>query len=269
MRRDSRLACAVAAALGLQATGVHAADGAADQPGASGGSIAEIVVTATRRSENLQDVPIAITAITGETLAQLNVQTFDDLVKYVPNVSTASKGPGINEIYMRGLSTTQGGAQGGGGINFFPRCLRSISTTSRRSCRAAIWTSVCGGSSSASRSSRGLREPCTQRRQARKRVPSATSPTSQRSIPPKEPPPRAIRRPLTAIRAPASRRISTFRCFPTPWHCGRYQYYRPWTGAASWCCQHSGNLRAVRHRHRDLLLFPCGGASEQRDGLEP
>ena len=90
------------------------------QPAASSGEIPEVVVTATRRTENLQNVPIAITALTGETLAQLNVQTFDDFVKYLPNVSTASKGPGQNEIYMRGLSTTQGGNQGGGGINSFP-----------------------------------------------------------------------------------------------------------------------------------------------------
>src|SRR5258707_795944 len=82
--------------------------------------VAEVVVTATRRTENMQNVPIAITALTGETLAQLNVQTFEDFVKYLPNVSTASKGPGQNEIYMRGLSTTQGGNQGGGGINSFP-----------------------------------------------------------------------------------------------------------------------------------------------------
>jgi iron complex outermembrane recepter protein len=112
MRHDSRLSCAIAAILGVQSTGVCAADSTAtDQSSAPGGAIAEIVVTATRRTENLQDVPIAITAITGETLAQLNVQTFDDLVKYIPNVSTASKGPGINEIYMRGLSTTQGGGR--------------------------------------------------------------------------------------------------------------------------------------------------------------
>jgi iron complex outermembrane receptor protein len=39
-----------------------------------------VVVTATRRTENLQNVPIAITALTGETLAQLNVQTFEDFV---------------------------------------------------------------------------------------------------------------------------------------------------------------------------------------------
>ncbi len=113
MRRYSRLSYVIATVLSAPyAQGVLAAD--------ASGAIEEIVVSATRRAENLQDVPIAITALTGETLSQLNVQTFDDYVKYLPNVSSASKGPGINEIYMRGLSTTQGGAQGGGGINNFP-----------------------------------------------------------------------------------------------------------------------------------------------------
>jgi iron complex outermembrane recepter protein len=117
MNQYSRLSCAITAVLGA-----HTASAAApsDTAAASSGEIPEVVVTATRRTENLQNVPIAITALTGETLAQLNVQTFEDFVKYLPNVSTASKGPGQNEIYMRGLSTTQGGNQGGGGINSFP-----------------------------------------------------------------------------------------------------------------------------------------------------
>ena len=122
MHHNSRLSFAIGAILGVHCTGAaNAANSTgSDQSVMPGGEIAEITVTATRRAENLQDVPIAITAITAETLAQLNVQTFDDIVKYLPNVSTASKGPGINEIYMRGLSTTQGGAQGGGAINSFP-----------------------------------------------------------------------------------------------------------------------------------------------------
>src|SRR6266436_8710739 len=117
MNQYSKLSCAVTAVLGA-----HTASAAApsETAAASSGEIPEVVVTATRRTENLQDVPIAITALTAETLTQLNVQTFDDFVKYLPNVSTASKGPGQNEIYMRGLSTTQGGSQGGGGINSFP-----------------------------------------------------------------------------------------------------------------------------------------------------
>ena len=117
MNQYSRLSCAIAGVLGVHSA---CAAPAAEPAEASSGEIPEVVVTATRRTENLQDVPIAITALTAETLAQLNVQTFDDVVKYLPNVSTASKGPGQNEIYMRGLSTTQGGSQGGGGINSFP-----------------------------------------------------------------------------------------------------------------------------------------------------
>jgi len=117
MPQYSRLSCAIAVILGAHSADVSASP---EQTTTASSEIPEIVVTATRRAENLQDVPIAITALTAETLTQLNVQTFDDFVKYLPNVSTASKGPGQNEIYMRGLSTTQGGSQGGGGINSFP-----------------------------------------------------------------------------------------------------------------------------------------------------
>src|SRR5580704_15566392 len=117
MNQYSRLSWAIGAVLGAHSAGAAVSP---EQSTVSSGEIPEVVVTATRRTENLQDVPIAITALTGETLAQLNVQTFEDFVKYLPNVSTASKGPGQNEIYMRGLSTTQGGNQGGGGINSFP-----------------------------------------------------------------------------------------------------------------------------------------------------
>src|SRR5256886_7431628 len=60
--------------------------------------IQEVVVTAQRRSENAQDVPIAIQAFTGDTLQQLNVTNFDDLLKYLPNVVAPSAGPGQDQI---------------------------------------------------------------------------------------------------------------------------------------------------------------------------
>jgi iron complex outermembrane recepter protein len=65
-------------------------------------------------------VPITIQALTAETLTQLNVQTFDDFIRYLPNVTSASTGPGEGSIYMRGLSTTLPGVQGSGGIGSFP-----------------------------------------------------------------------------------------------------------------------------------------------------
>jgi iron complex outermembrane recepter protein len=114
-----RIAAAVTYAL-LAARLAHAQTPPADSPAGDMGKLEEVLVTATRRTENLQDVPIAITALTGATLQQLNVATFDDYLRYVPSISSANKGPGQSEVYMRGLSTTQFGGQGAGGSGSFP-----------------------------------------------------------------------------------------------------------------------------------------------------
>lgn len=75
------------------------------------GSIPDIVVTATRREENLNTIPVAIQALTGDSLAELNVTNFDKLVEFLPNVQAASQGPGTSAIYIRGLSTDTPGLQ--------------------------------------------------------------------------------------------------------------------------------------------------------------
>lgn len=71
----------------------------------------DIIVTASRRDEKLNSVPIAVQALSGKSLEQLNVTNFEKLVEYLPNVRTASRGPGISSIYIRGLSTDTAGAQ--------------------------------------------------------------------------------------------------------------------------------------------------------------
>ena len=83
MRTHSKLSYAVAAILGGGAAGPAVSATAADANSA-GDQIQEITVTAQRRTENIQNVPIAIQALTSETLAQLNITTFDDLIKYLP-----------------------------------------------------------------------------------------------------------------------------------------------------------------------------------------
>ncbi len=118
MNSNPKLSYAIAAILSGSAAGfVHAA--AATDTEASD-SIQEITVTAQRRSENIQNVPISIQALTAETLTQLNVTTFDDYLRYLPNVSTASNGPGQGNIYMRGLSVGAAGSQSSGTIGGFP-----------------------------------------------------------------------------------------------------------------------------------------------------
>jgi outer membrane receptor protein involved in Fe transport len=67
----------------------------------------EVVVTATKRAENLQDVPISVQALTGDSMRAQGAMTFDDYVNFLPNVVDAGNGPGSKEVYMRGSATEQ------------------------------------------------------------------------------------------------------------------------------------------------------------------
>jgi iron complex outermembrane recepter protein len=66
----------------------------------------DIVVTASRRDERLQDVPAAITALSGETLETLGVRSFSDYSTLVPGLSQRDAGnPGQGTFIIRGLNT--------------------------------------------------------------------------------------------------------------------------------------------------------------------
>jgi iron complex outermembrane recepter protein len=86
----------------------------------SGEELQEVIVTANRREENLQNVPIAMQVLTGDTLAKINATTFDDFLSYLPGVTAHGVGPGQNHIYMRGLATAAYGIQGAGYTGGFP-----------------------------------------------------------------------------------------------------------------------------------------------------
>lgn len=73
----------------------------------------EIIVTATKREENLQDVPISITALSPAKLSQNQVTGFDDYVKLLPSVSYQSFGPGASQLYFRGIATGGDGLASG------------------------------------------------------------------------------------------------------------------------------------------------------------
>ena len=72
------------------------------------GTLGEVVVTAQKREENLQNVPISLQSLNSKTLEQLNVQDFKAYVQYLPSVSmqpSIGSGSGFNLVYMRGVST--------------------------------------------------------------------------------------------------------------------------------------------------------------------
>ncbi len=80
----------------------------------------EVIVTATRREEKLQNVPITIQVLTGEQLTELNVNTFYDVMKYTANVSYSGNGPGTGNIFIRGLGSPGTGNQSQSTIAPFP-----------------------------------------------------------------------------------------------------------------------------------------------------
>ena len=94
--KRSKLSCAILSA--ITATAINAPVNA---------QIEEIIVTATKRAESAQDVPITVQAVGGDTLRELRVETFDKYIEYLPNVVSAGNGPGKKELYIRGSATEQ------------------------------------------------------------------------------------------------------------------------------------------------------------------
>jgi iron complex outermembrane recepter protein len=80
----------------------------------------DIIVTANRRDQSLQDVAATLQAFNTDTLAKLNVTTINDLLKYTPNVTFSNNGPGQGAIFMRGLSAGFAGQQSSATIGGFP-----------------------------------------------------------------------------------------------------------------------------------------------------
>ena len=73
----------------------------------------EIVITAQKREENLQNVPISVQAIGTRRLDQLNISNFEDYTKQLPSVSFQSSAPGSTTVYMRGVASGGDGNHSG------------------------------------------------------------------------------------------------------------------------------------------------------------
>ena len=89
------------------ATAISAA--VATTGGASAAEIETVIVTATKREESAQDVTISVQAVTGDTVRELGIETFDEYAEYLPNVVSGGNGPGKRELYIRGSATEQSG----------------------------------------------------------------------------------------------------------------------------------------------------------------
>jgi iron complex outermembrane receptor protein len=97
------LAHPVAAQSANQAAGQAAGQQPAAQNG--GGEIADIIVTAQRRDQNLQKAAVSLTAITGDAISQANVVRADDLAKLAPSLEVSSGGSARTQTYLRGVGS--------------------------------------------------------------------------------------------------------------------------------------------------------------------
>ncbi len=82
-------------------------------PAADAASADDIIVTAQRREENLQSVPLSIIALGTKKLDQLNVTTVDSVTRLLPSVSIQTTQPGTTKIYFRGVASGGDGNHSG------------------------------------------------------------------------------------------------------------------------------------------------------------
>ena len=99
-RISTAVLVAIAASFPVSAPAQEQKSAAAAQEG-----IGDIVVTAQRREQNLQDVPVAVTAFSGETIADLGIRSSADIASVVPNLAIGLPGGEGNQplIYIRGV----------------------------------------------------------------------------------------------------------------------------------------------------------------------
>src|ERR1700733_14791912 len=115
MRGNNALLCLLASAIGFFSTqSVYSLPADALSPNAAStapsasvsssddNSLQEIVVTATRREAALQDVPITVSAFTGEVLQNYHIESTTDLMELVPNLTISSQ-VGAMVVYIRGV----------------------------------------------------------------------------------------------------------------------------------------------------------------------
>jgi outer membrane receptor protein involved in Fe transport len=110
-------AASIAAVPAFAQSAAPAPTAAAPAASSAGTAVEEVIVTASRRSETVQNVAGQVTALGAHDLQAMHANSFGDFANFVPGVSFASNGPTNNLIAIRGVTT--GGTQLGSGIGLY------------------------------------------------------------------------------------------------------------------------------------------------------
>src|SRR6266849_3344455 len=114
----------IVGAVACLATPASANDATATAEPAAAGGLEEIVVTATRREENISKVPISVTAFNQDMIDQRGIKDFNDVVRFTPGVSIDTSG--TNAISIRGISSSGGAGTTGIYIDETPIQMRAL-----------------------------------------------------------------------------------------------------------------------------------------------
>ena len=112
MLKKSRLSYAITAALGVSTPMLMTPAQAA--------TLEEVIVTATKRTESAQDIPITIQAIGEQSLEDMGIGNFKDYIRNLAGVTSGGRGPGRNNIFIRGISAGKGGLKIAGAVGTEP-----------------------------------------------------------------------------------------------------------------------------------------------------
>ena len=96
--RKTKIAAAIAAVSGLYAVPVAGEDAGAQL------TVEEIIVTARKREQNIQDTPVSIQAFTSDDIDRLDISRFEDFADQSASISYISVGPGTQVMHIRGVS---------------------------------------------------------------------------------------------------------------------------------------------------------------------
>src|SRR6202790_5675275 len=129
VRRSGARGLSAYMSIGLSAIAATSAAAATDTDNNAGDrteaeGLAEIVVTATRREENIDKVPISVTALSQDAMDQKGIRDFTELVRFTPGVSLDTSG--TNAISIRGISSSGGAGTTGIYIDDTPIQMRGI-----------------------------------------------------------------------------------------------------------------------------------------------
>jgi outer membrane receptor protein involved in Fe transport len=97
-----------ALALAAAALAAPSAATAATTGDQSSAQVSEVVVTAQKTEQRLQDVPLSVTAVTGSEIEARDITSLEDMEGAIPGLSSFHYGPGVQYIQMRGIATISG-----------------------------------------------------------------------------------------------------------------------------------------------------------------